>query len=67
MWKYLLAAVFLVVGAFELFVALNAPLRKALMEASPVRSPAAGPAVFVVAGISALLTGLAIIAYGMFW
>ena len=67
MWKYLLAAFFLIVGSFELLLAFHAPLRRALLETLPVRAPSAEPLVFLVIGSSAILTGLGIILYGMFW
>ena len=67
MWKYILAITFLVIGIFEIVLALHGDLRKALMQTSPVRFKQAESPVFLLAGISALLTGIGILFYGLFW
>jgi len=67
MWKYILAAFFLVIGAFELLLAFHGPLRQAILESSPALSNRVGPVAFAVIGCSALLTGIAILVAGYFW
>ena len=67
MWKYIVAAAFLVIGILELLLALNGDLRKALMQTSPVRLKQAESPMFLLAGISALVMGLGILFYGLFW
>ena len=67
MWKYILAATLLVIGILEIVLALNGELRKALMQTSPVRFKQGESPVFLLAGISALVTGIGILFYGLFW
>jgi hypothetical protein len=67
MWKYLLGGFFLLIGALEILLALNAPLREAVLQASLVRAKRAEPAVLLLVGCSALVTGLGLILYGAFW
>ena len=66
MWKYILASAFLVIGILEILLALHRGLREALMQTSPVRFPAESSA-FLLAGISALVIGIGILFYGLFW
>jgi hypothetical protein len=66
MWKYILASTLLVIGIIEIVLALHSGLREAVMRNSPVRSaPAESPALLF-AGISALVTGMGILFYGLF-
>lgn len=67
MWKYILASVLLVIGVFEIVLALHGGLREALMQTSPVRLKQAESSAFLLAGISALVMGLGILFYGLFW
>ena len=67
MWIYILAAFFLIIGAFEILLAVHGPLRRAILETSPVGLHRVGPAVFAVIGISALATGISLLVYGSFW
>ena len=66
-WKYILASAFLVIGILEIVLALNGDLRKALMQTSPVRLKQAESPAFLLAGISALVMGIGILFYGLFW
>jgi hypothetical protein len=66
MWKYILASVLLVVGIVEIILAFHKGLREAVMQSSPVRSKLAESPMLLFAGISALVTGLGILFYGLF-
>jgi len=67
MWKYILAVALLVIGIFEIILALHAGLREALMKTSPVRIKEAESSAFLLAGISALVMGIGILFYGLWW
>jgi len=67
MWKYILAVIFLVIGTVEIVLALHGGLREALMQTSPLRLKEAESSAFLLAGISALVMGLGILFYGLFW
>lgn len=66
MWKYFLASALSVIGIFEIVLSLNAGLREAVMQTSPVRLKNAESTMFLLAGISALVMGLGIFFYGLF-
>ena len=66
MWKYILASTLLVIGIFEIVLALHRGLREALMQTSPLRFKLAESPAFLLAGISALVTGIGILVYGLF-
>jgi NO-binding membrane sensor protein with MHYT domain len=66
MWKYILASTLLVIGILEIVLALHGDLREALMRTSPLRLKQAESSAFLVAGISALVTGMGILFYGLF-
>ena len=66
MWKYILASALLVVGIVEIILALHGGLRDALMQTSPVRFKHGESSMFLLAGISALVTGIGILLYGLF-
>ena len=66
MWKYILAAILLVIGIFEILLAFHPRLREALMQTSPVRVKQTESAMFLIAGISALVMGIGILFYGLF-
>ena len=67
MWKYILAATLLLIGILEIVLALSGDLREALMRTSPVRVKQAESSAFLFAGISALVMGIGILCYGLFW
>jgi hypothetical protein len=67
MWKYILASALLVIGILEIVLALHPGLREALMQTSPVRVKRTESPMFLIAGISALLTGIGIFFYGLFF
>lgn len=67
MWKYILAAVLIVIGILEIVLALRGDLRDALMQTSPLRLKQAESSAFLLAGISALVMGIGILFYGLFW
>jgi hypothetical protein len=67
MWKYILGSILLVIGIFEIVLALHEGLREALMQTSPVRVKQAESSAFLLAGISALVMGIGLLVYGSFW
>lgn len=67
MWKYILASTLFVIGIFEIVLALHKGLRKALMETSPLRFKRAESPMFLLAGVSALVTAVGILFYGLFF
>ena len=66
MWKYILASALLIIGIVEIVLALHQGLREALMQTSPVRFKHAESPALLFAGISALVTGIGILLYGLF-
>ena len=67
MWKYILASILFVIGILEIVLALHRGLREALMQTSPLRLKQAESPAFLLAGISALVMGIGILFYGLFW
>ena len=67
MWKYILASALLAIGILEIVLALHGGLREALMQTMPVRYKQAESSAFLLAGISALVMGIGILFYGLFW
>jgi len=67
MWKYILASILLLIGILEIVLALHGGLREALMQTSPVRLKQAESSAFLLAGISALVMGIGILFFGLFW
>jgi hypothetical protein len=67
MWKYIFAATLLVIGMVEILLALHKGLREVVMQNSPVRSKLAESPALLFAGISALVTGIGILCYGLFF
>ena len=55
------------IGIVEIVLALNSGLRAALMKNSPVRLKQAEASAFLFAGISALVMGIGMLAYGLLW
>jgi uncharacterized membrane protein len=66
MWKYILAGILLLIGIVEIVLALHPGLREAVMRTSPVRVKQTESAMFMLAGISALVMGIGILVYGLF-
>jgi hypothetical protein len=64
-WKYILAAILIVIGIVEIVLALHGGLREALMQTSPLRLRQAESSAFLLAGISALVMGIGILLYGL--
>lgn len=67
MWKYILAVTLLVIGIFEILLAFHGDLREALMQTSPLRLKQVESSAFLIAGISALVMGIGILFYKLFW
>ena len=67
MWKYILASALLVIGILEIVLAVHKGLREALMQTSPIRFKGAESPALLFAGISALVTGIGILFYGLFF
>ena len=67
MWKYILAITLSVIGIAEIVLGLSATLREELMKTMPVRSRLVESPMFLLAGISALVTGIGILVFGLFW
>ncbi|HEX6732907.1 MAG TPA: hypothetical protein VF074_23000 [Pyrinomonadaceae bacterium] len=67
MWKYILASTLLLIGIVEIVLALHKGLREAVMQTSPVRSKHAESPALLIAGVSALVTGMGIFFYGLFF
>ena len=66
MWKYILASALLVIGIVEIVLAFHSGLREAVMQSSPARFKHGESSVFLLDGISALVTGIGILFYGLF-
>jgi hypothetical protein len=66
MWRYILASALLVIGIVEIVLALHPGLREAVMQTSPLRVKGTESSMFLIGGISALVTGLGILFYGLF-
>jgi hypothetical protein len=66
MWRYILASALLVIGIVEIVLALHPGLREAVMQTSPLRVKGTESSMFLIAGISALVTGIGIFFYGLF-
>ena len=66
MWKYIFASILLAIGIMEIVLALHGGLRDALLQTSPVRFKGESSA-FLLAGISALVMGIGMLFFGLFW
>ena len=66
MWKTILASALLLIGIVEIVLALHPGLREAVMQTSPLRVKGTESTMFLLAGVSALVTGLGILFYGFF-
>ncbi len=67
MWKYLLAAFFILIGILEITLALNTNLRETVMRNSIVRSKRSEPLFLFLAGLSALAMACGILFYNLYW
>ena len=63
MWRYLLIAFLFFIGAIELLLALNKPMRDEILKNSPVQSTRATPTFLLLAGASAFLMALGLLFY----
>lgn len=63
MWKYILAAFLIVMGAIEILLALNQPLRDEIMKNSPIKSTGANSRFLLLAGLSAFVMALLLLFY----
>jgi hypothetical protein len=66
MWRYIAAAVLLVLGAIEILLALNKPMRDEIMKNSPIPLSTAAPYYLFFAGISAFVMALGLLLYNRF-
>lgn len=63
MWKYLLVAFLVFIGAIEILLALNASLREEIMKNSPIKSSRTSSGFMLLAGISAFIMALGLLFY----
>jgi hypothetical protein len=63
MWRYVLAGFLFVIGALEILLALNRPMRDEIMKNSPIPLPSAAPYYLFFAGLSAFVMALGILLY----
>ncbi|MDQ1707156.1 MAG: hypothetical protein QOJ88_367 [Pyrinomonadaceae bacterium] len=63
MWRYIVAALLIFIGAIELLLALNPRMRNEIMKNSPIPLPSAAPYYFFFAGLSAMVMALGLIFY----
>lgn len=67
MWKYLLAGFLFLIGAIEILLALNKPMRDEIMKNSPIPLSSAAPYYLFFAGISAFVMALGLLLYNRFF
>ncbi len=67
MWRYLLAAFLFLIGAIEILLALNKPMRDEIMKNSPIPLTSAAPFYLCFAGVSAFVMGLGLLLYSRFF
>jgi len=63
MWKYILVAFLILIGAIEILLALNAPLREEIMKNSPIQSSRISTSFMWLAGISAFIMAFGLLFY----
>jgi hypothetical protein len=63
MWKYIVAALFFIIGSVEMLLAINGKLRETILKTSLVRSRRAEPLLLFLAGLSAMSIGVWILLY----
>jgi hypothetical protein len=67
MWRYVLAAFLFLMGAIEILLALNKPMRNEIMKNSPVPLSSAAPYYLFFAGLSAFVMALGLLLYNRFF
>ena len=67
MWRYVLAGFLLLMGAIEILLALNKPMRDEIMKNSPVPLSSAAPYYLFFAGLSAFTMALGLLLYNRFF
>ncbi|MDQ2976983.1 MAG: hypothetical protein M3R69_16425 [Acidobacteriota bacterium] len=67
MWRYVLAAFLFLMGAIEMLLALNQPMRNEIMKNSPVPLSSAAPYYLFFAGLSAFVMALGLLLYNRFF
>jgi hypothetical protein len=63
MWRYVLAAFLFLIGAIEILLALNQPMRDEIMKNSPIPSAGVKPLFLLLAGASAFVMALVLLFY----
>ncbi len=63
MWKIILATFLILMGAIEILLVLNKPLREEIMKNSPIQSTSSTPIFLVLAGISAFVMAFLLLFY----
>lgn len=66
MWRYVLAAFLVLMGAIEILLAFNKPMRDEIMKNSPIQSTRATPLFLLLAGVSAFVMALVLLFYDHF-
>jgi uncharacterized membrane protein YidH (DUF202 family) len=67
MWRYVLAAFLILIGAIEILLALNKTMRDEIMKNSPIPLSSAAPYYLFFAGLSAFVMALGLIFYARFF
>ena len=63
MWRYILVAFLFIIGAIEIFLALNKPMRDEIMKNSPIQTSAPTAVFLLLAGVSAFIMALGLLFY----
>jgi len=63
MWRYLLVTFLFIIGAIEILLALNKPMRDEIMKNSPIQSTGPTPVFLLLAGASAFIMALGLLFY----
>jgi len=66
MWRYLLVGFLFFMGAIEILLALNKPMRDEILKNSPIQSTRATPRFLLLAGVSAFVIALVLLFYNRF-
>ena len=61
MWRYVLAALLFLIGALEMLLALNKPMRDEIMKGSPIQSTRVTPLFLSIAGASAFVMAMVLL------
>jgi len=67
MWRYIAAAFLFVMGAIEILLALNKPMRDEIVKNSPIPLTSAAPFYLFFAGLSAFVMALGLLFYHRFF